>query len=259
MPSWNADQYLRFAAERTRPSHDLVRQIALDDPRCVIDLGCGPGNSTRVLAERWPQAQLTGLDNSTAMIAAAERAYPAHRWVQADIARWAAEDGEPFDLVFSNAALQWVPEHGALFPALFGRVAPGGALAIQVPADIDAPAHRIMRELAKSPRWRDAIAPVREWHVHDTGFYYDLLAPLAARLDIWRTEYLHVLDNAAAIVAWYAGTGLRPFLDALPSEGHRAGFTAEYLALIREAYPARPDGKVFLPFLRLFLIACRDA
>jgi trans-aconitate 2-methyltransferase len=261
MPSWDPGQYLQFVQERTRPARDLVGRSALESPRRVIDLGCGPGNSSRLLAERWPGAALTGLDSAAAMIAAASRDYPDADWVEGDIAGWATEDGPAYDLVFSNAALQWVADHATVYPGMFGRVAPGGALAIQVPADIDAPAHRAMRDLAASPRWRDAwpAGGVREWRVHDAGFYYDLLCRRAARLDIWQTEYLHILPDAAAIVAWYKGTGLRPFLDALPTDHDRERFEADYLTRIREAYRPRADGRVILPFLRLFLIAWRDA
>jgi trans-aconitate 2-methyltransferase len=181
--------------------------------------------------------------------------------VAADIADWAAGPGEIYDVVFSNAAMQWLPDHAALYPALFRHVAPGGALAIQVPADIDAPAHRIMRDLAAAPAWRAHFPPrgVREWFVHDVGFYFDLLSPAAARLDIWRTEYLQVMDGADAIVAFYRGSGLRPFLEALSSDEHRARFTADYCEAIRAAFPARPDGRVLFPFLRLFVIAYRQS
>ena len=196
-------------------------------PDRVIDLGCGPGNSTAVLAERWPKAELTGLDSSPEMIAAARRADPRLAWRVGDIAAWANENGQTYDIVFSNAALQWVDDHAAVFPKLLTRVAPGGALAIQMPGNFDAPAHRIMRELAASPAWRDRFPTggVREWHVHDLATYYDILAPIAAAVDIWQTEYLHIMADAAAIVEWYKGTGLRPFLDALANDEQRAEFT----------------------------------
>jgi len=259
MPSWNADQYLKFAAERTRPSRDLVARIQIGRPARVIDLGCGPGNSTALLAERWPGAEVSGLDNSPAMIDQANRDYPDQRWIVGDIAAWAAGAAEPFDVVFSNAALQWVPDHESLYPALLRHVAPGGALAVQVPMNLDAPAHVLMRELASTPAWACLLPPdgVREWHVHDAGYYYDLLAPTASRLDLWKTEYLHVVDGPAAIVEWYKGTGLRPFLDALPSDADRANFLADYADRIAEAYPAQRDGRVLFPFRRFFLVAYR--
>ena len=173
--------------------------------------------------------------------------------MQADIASWTAD--APYDLVFSNAALQWVPDHGALFPRLEKQVAPGGALAVQVPANLHAPAHQLMRELAASKVWSNHFPErVREWFVHGAAFYYDILAPRAKRLDLWTTEYHHVMESPRAIVDWYKGTGLRPFLDLLsPADQER--FLVEYEALIKSAYPRRADGRVLFPFLRLFIIA----
>jgi len=259
MPTWNADQYLKFAAERTQPARDLVARIALDGPRRVVDLGCGPGNSTALLAARWPAADLVGLDSSMAMINQATHDHPEWRWVVGDIAEWAKEEADQFDLIFSNAAMQWVDDHETVYPALFRRVAPGGALAVQVPANLDAPAHTQMRELASTPAWASQLphGGVREWYVHEPEFYYDLLAPHAARLDLWVTDYIHVMDGAAGIVEWYKGTGLRPFLDALPNDAERENFLADYTDRIAEAYPAQPDGRVLFPFRRFFLVAYR--
>jgi trans-aconitate 2-methyltransferase len=262
VPTWNADQYLIFGDERTRPCRDLAARVALASPRRIVDLGCGPGNSADVLAHQWPDAELTGLDSSPEIVDAARRAHrahPARRWIVGDIAEWAAGEDGAFDLVFSNAALQWVGEHAALYPRLLRRAAFGGALAVQVPINQDGLAHRSMRELAASERWRHTFprAGVREWHVHDVGFYYDVLAPHAERVELWETEYVHVMPGPEAIVDWYKGTGLRPFLEALPSEGARTLFTADYLERLRAAFPPRPDGRVLFPFRRLFLIAYR--
>ena len=260
MPTWDAEQYLRFGDERTQPCRDLVGRIALESPLRIIDLGCGAGNSTEVVAERWPDADVTGLDGSPAMIDAARGAYPERRWVIGDIASWASVDDPPFDLVFSNAALQWVGDHAALFRQLLEHVAPGGALAVQMPANLDAPAHRLMRELATSSGWRSKFpGGVREWHVQQASFYYDVLAPGAARIDLWTTEYVHVMAGPEAIVDWYKGTGLRPFLDALASDADRAKFTGAYLEQIRAEFARRPDGRVLFPFRRLFAVAYRAA
>lgn len=252
--SWDSEQYLRFAEERTRPCRDLVQRIALPSPRRIADLGCGPGNSTAVLAERWPSAELTGIDSAPDMLSRARRDHPAWTWEEGDIA--AFHPARPFDLVFSNAALQWVVDHAALLPRLLGHVAPGGALAVQMPGNLDAPAHRLMRELAASAAWRaDFPSPVREWHVHDLAEYYDMLSGHAKRLDLWATEYQHVLDGAAAIAEWYKGTGLRPLLDALPDAARRERFVADYEARLAEVFTPQRDGKVLLPFRRVFLIA----
>jgi trans-aconitate 2-methyltransferase len=257
MPTWDAELYLRFNDERTRPCRELAARVAIAAPDRVIDLGCGPGNSTGVLAERWPKAQLTGLDSSAEMIAAARRARPGLSWRVGDIAAWSDENGQMYDVVFSNAALQWVDDHATMFPKLLSHVAPGGALAIQMPANYDAPAHCLMRELAASHAWRDRFQAggIRDWHVHDLAAYHDMIASAAARVDLWQTEYLHILADAAAIVEWYKGTGLRPFLEALADDEQRADFTAQYLERIRRAYPVRGNGRVIFPFLRLFLIA----
>ena len=259
MPSWSAGQYLRFADERTQPCRDLVAQIALPRVKRAIDLGCGPGNSTAILAERWPDADIAGLDSSAEMIAAARQANPERTWMAAEISQWADGSDEVLDLVFSNAALQWLPDHAALYPRLLSRAAKGGALAVQMPGNFDAPAHRLMRELAASSSWRNKFPAggVREWHVHDPEFYYDALARHASRIDLWTTDYLHVMPGPEAIVEWYKGTGLRPFLDALPSPTDRERFLADYLKLIERAYPRRPEGKVLFPFRRIFLVAYR--
>jgi len=257
MPTWDAKQYLRFNDLRTRPCRELADRIAIESPKRVIDLGCGPGNSTSVLAERWPESGLTGPDSSPEMIAAARKAPPHWTWCVGDIAAWASGGQQTYDIVFSNAALQWVSDHTVLFPRLLTHVAVGGALAIQMPANFGSPAHLIMRDLAASRPWRDHFPAdgVREWHVHDLAAYHDMLAPIAAAVDFWQTEYLHVMESAAAIVEWYKGTGLRPFLDALANDKQRSDFTAEYLERIQRSYPVRKDGRIIFPFLRMFLIA----
>jgi trans-aconitate 2-methyltransferase len=253
MPTWKADQYLKFAGERTQPCRDLAARAAAGDPARVIDLGCGPGNSTEVLAARWPRAELTGLDSSAEMIGRARAAHPGWRWIEAGIEPW-LDGADCFDVVFSNAALQWVPDHLEVFPRLMARVAAGGALAVQMPDNFDAEAHRLMRAVAlRFP----AAGSAREWFSHEAGFYYDALAPVSARVELWTTEYFHVMDGPEDIVEWYKGSGLRPFLDTLSGDEERARFTTEYLAAIREAYPARHDGHILFPFRRLFMVAYR--
>jgi trans-aconitate 2-methyltransferase len=257
MSGWNPNQYLKFAEERTQPCRDLAARIAVTSVRRVIDLGCGPGNSTAVLRDRWPDAEFTGLDSSTEMIERARREYPEQRWMTGDISAWAAGNDGQFDVVFSNAAMQWVDDHAAVYPRLLARVAAGGALAIQIPGNIDALPHGLMREVAAGPEWRRSLPPekVREWHHHEMEFYYDTLAPRAARLDLWATEYLHILPDAEAIVEWYRGTGLRPFLEVLETDADRRRFTADYLATLGPHYPPRAAGGVLFPFRRIFLVA----
>jgi trans-aconitate 2-methyltransferase len=249
MPTWNADQYLKFTEERTRPCHDLVGAIRAANVRKIIDLGCGPGNSTEVLARRWPEAEITGLDNALSMIDVARREQPQHRWTVADITEWASKETEQYDIVFSNAALQWVDDHASVYPKLFDRLRPGGALAVQIPSDFNALSHRLMREVAPPG------LHVKEWYCHAPAFYYDVLASRAGKLDIWQIEYQHVIPNADAIVEWYKGSALRSFLEAMSSDGQREEFMFAFRERVRAAYQPQPDGKVLFPFLRLFVIA----
>lgn len=258
MPSWNSEQYLKFARERTQPAIDLAARITLEAPARVVDLGCGPGNSTAVLAQRWPGAAIAGIDSSAAMLAQARRDYPDWTWTEADIAKWHAPADARCDVVFSNAALQWVPDHRREFPRLLEQVAPGGALAVQVPANLDSPAQRVMQELSTSAAWRGHFkTPPRSWFVHAPEFYYDILAPRAARVDLWTTEYHHVLNGLDGVIEWYRGTGLRPWLDALPDDATREQFLGAYRARLVPYYPERIDGRVLFPFRRLFVIAYR--
>ena len=253
MHAWDAGQYLRFADERTRPAHDLVARIEVDAPHHIVDLGCGPGNSTAVLRQRWPKAAITGLDTSAELLEAARRNHPGIDFVRGDIAEWAPR--EPLDLVFANAALQWVPDHRRLLPRLFAAVAPGGALAVQMPRNHDFATHRLMRQAAAEGPWRERLAGARDPSpVKPPEFYYDLLAPLSARFTMWETNYIQVMDGVRAIIDWLRGTGLGPFLARLDAREQRA-FLDRYAALLTEAFPARADGKVLLPYPRLFFIA----
>ncbi|QEH35989.1 Trans-aconitate 2-methyltransferase [Aquisphaera giovannonii] len=254
--SWDPEKYLKFRGERTRPSVDLVGRIVAEDPATVIDLGCGPGNSTAVLRGRWPGASITGLDSDPAMLRAALRSDPYMNWMQGDVASWHADGA--FDVVYSNAVLQWVPDHAELIPRLFRAVAPGGALAFQIPTRVDSAIYADIDEVANDPRWRAATEAARNALVdHEPAFYYDLLCTKAERLDVWTTEYQHALDGPEAVLDWMRSTRLRPFLDALPDEADRRAFEAALLGRIAAAFPRRPDGKVLFPFRRLFVIAYR--
>lgn len=256
MPSWDSDLYLKFAVERTQPSVDLISRISLTHPSRIIDLGCGPGNSTAILRQRWPAAEIVGLDNSRAMIHAAAQAYPDWTWIEEDIATWTA--ATPFDLVFSNAALQWVANHAEVMPHLLRQVRPQGALAIQMPAHFRSPVHELMIEVAKNPAWQDLMEDaIHAINVERPAFYYDLMSPHVSKLDLWETEYVHVMKSPAAILEWIRGTGLRPFLEALPSEEQKRRFEELFLARLTRAYSAQKDGRVLFPFRRLFILAYR--
>jgi trans-aconitate 2-methyltransferase len=252
MPSWDDSQYLKFANERTRPARELLGRVPVTSPRRVLDLGCGPGNSTALLFERWPEARLTGVDSSAEMLERARHDLPNLEWLQADAGSF--DPGE-VDVLFSNALLQWLPDHQRLVPRLFERVRPGGALAVQVPRNFEEPSHRLMRETAGP--WSARTAGVRSASaVESPAFYYDLLAPAARSVDIWQTTYEHVMTDAAAIVEWVKGTGLRPYLDVLTLE-ERPRFLDAYTRAIDAAYPPRSDGQRLFSFPRLFIVAVR--
>lgn len=257
MPTWDPAQYAEFATGRARPCRDLIAAIAADSPKSIVDLGCGPGNSASMLAERWPTAAILGIDNSAEMLEAGRASNPHMRFQRADISEWTTQPGE-WDVVFSNAALQWVPDHATILPQIMYRVGPHGALAVQMPADPSAPAHVIARTLAASDEWRAQFATeVQQWHVESADFYYDCLAPHAERVDLWTTDYFHALPSVESITEWYRGSGLRPYLDALKTLSARNEFLAQYTEQLRDVYPARADGRALLPFKRIFIIAYR--
>lgn len=257
MKDWNPDLYRRFEDERTRPARDLLARVPLTAPRRVVDLGCGPGNSTELLVERFPEADVVGLDNSPSMLDSARERLPGCRFELADIATWAPTEAP--DLIYANASLQWVGNHEALLPRLLKLLAPGGVLAVQMPDNRDEATHRAMRELAAMPAFAPLIGDANRLRTELLGLdgYYDLLAPLA-ELDLWRTAYQHPMDSPARIVEWVRGTGLKPFVDPLP-EAERAQFLAAYEQRIAENYPPRADGRRLLVFPRLFFVARRSA
>ncbi|MBY4895384.1 trans-aconitate 2-methyltransferase [Cupriavidus sp. AU9028] len=257
--SWSPSQYLQFEDERTRPVRDLLAAVPeppADRVARVADLGCGPGNSTELLAARFPGADLVGIDNSPDMIAAARQRLPQVRFDLADIAAW--QPPHAFDLLLANASLQWVPEHERLMPALAASLEEGGTLAIQMPDNLEEPAHRLMRTVAAQGEWAAALADAVQARtvLPPAGWYYDLLRPLCRRVDIWRTVYHHPLAGAPAAVEWFKGSGLRPFLQRL-DEAQQAGFLARYTDALAMAYPIRADGTLLLPFPRLFIVATR--
>jgi trans-aconitate 2-methyltransferase len=254
--AWDAEHYLRFGDERTRPAEDLVRRVAVDAPGRVIDLGCGPGNSTEVLRRRWPDARVIGLDKSPEMIAAARSRHPECEWILGAVETWTTN--APFDVVFSNAAFQWMGDHERLIGHVFEQVADAGALAFQIPSDAYAAVRRHMHEVAEDPAWRERMAAAKvALTMEAPGFYYDVLAGRASRIDIWETEYSHVMDGPSAIVDWVSTTGLRPFLAALEDEIERRRFLDSFTQKVSASYPRRRDGNVLFPFRRLFVVAYR--
>ncbi|BEP47771.1 MULTISPECIES: trans-aconitate 2-methyltransferase [Variovorax] len=259
MLDWNPALYRRYEDERTRPAQELLARVPLPEAARVVDLGCGPGNSTELLANRFPTAKVVGTDNSEAMLASARERLPQARFELSDIATWAPQDEAP-DLIYANAALQWVPDHERLIPRLFAALAPGGVLAIQMPDNREEPTHRLMRAVAAEAPWAEPIGNADRLRtlLLPLGGYYDLLAPAAARVDVWHTIYQHPMADAAAIVEWVRGTGLKPFVDRLPAD-LQASYLAEYERRVDQAYPVRTDGKRLLAFPRMFIVAQKKA
>lgn len=269
--SWSAERYVAFEDERTRPARDLLAAIPRAQVAVAIDLGCGPGNSTELIAARFPEARITGIDSSADMVAAARARLPAARFEIADVRAWAlraravrasADDAgagsQAANLVFANAVLQWVPGHAELFPALASRLCPGGWLAVQVPDNLDEPAQKLMREIADDGPWRQKLANAdgSRVRIESAAWYYRLLRDSCSRVDVWRTTYHHPLAGPDAIVEWFKGTGLLPFLAPLDSV-ERADYLVRYTRAIERAYPTSSDGTVLLPFPRLFIVANR--
>lgn len=250
MADWNPSLYLQFAAERTRPAMELVARIANRPVRYAADLGCGPGNSTALLHAAWPEAQITGVDTSPAMLEKAQQALQGCRFVEADIARWRPE--QPLDVLYANASLQWIPDHPTLFPQLVSLLADDGVLAVQMPDNWQEPSHALMRqtasELGHPSRGRVPLPKVSE--------YYDMLVQAGCEVDIWRTTYFHRLDSHQGIIDWLSATGLRPYLQDLDSVSQQA-FLQRYLHLLEENYVRQHDGSVLLAFPRLFIVARR--
>jgi trans-aconitate 2-methyltransferase len=254
---WSAKQYVAFEDERTRPVRDLLNAVPDTEAHAVVDLGCGPGNSTEVLAARFPGAVIAGVDSSSDMIEAARRRLPQMSFERAAIESW-AEPG-PFDAILANAVLQWVPDHITLLPSLMGRLSRGGSLAIQMPDNLDEPAHQLMRKVATESPWAERLssAAASRTSLGRPDWYYDLLRPHSTRVDVWRTTYHHPLSGGVdAVVEWFKGSGLRPFLTALDAND-QAAYLVRYRERLADAYPTLPDGTVLLPFPRLFIVATR--
>jgi trans-aconitate 2-methyltransferase len=250
--TWDPEHYLTYADERGRPFVELVARVGAAAPGTVVDLGCGPGNLTTLLRERWPDADIRGFDSSPEMIEKASVADPSIAFDVVDLRTWVGE-AEPVDVVVSNAMLQWVPGHLDLLPALVGRVRPGGWLAFQVPGNFDEPSHTIRTDLAAEAPYAEHTQGVAVPSSHDPAVYLEALATEGCRVDAWETTYLHVLTGKDPVFAWVSGTGARPTLQALPDD-LRPAFEDEFRRRLRAAYPEQ-GGRVVLPFRRIFVVA----
>jgi trans-aconitate 2-methyltransferase len=251
--AWDPKTYLSFGAERTRPAAELLARIPLDAPARVVDLGCGPGNSTALLAARWPDAALEGVDSSPEMLAEAKRSDVKARWSEADIAQW--NPHTKYDVIFSNATFQWLPDHKTLLPRIVSCLNAGGAFAFQMPRNFGDPSHTLIREAAEAGPWSAKLKNVRDWwNVLEPQAYFDILEPVARAIDIWETTYVQVLEGEDAVYRWMSGTGLRPFANALEGE-ERDEFLDAYRRRVALAYPRRESGATLFPFRRLFCVA----
>lgn len=255
MSAWNPHDYLRFERERTLPCRDLASRIELSSPLTIVDLGCGPGNSTAVLAQRWPNSKIIGIDNSPQMLKIARKSKIRVEWLQADVRQW--KPSETFDLIFSNAALQWITNHETELPRIFNYVTEGGAFAFQVPTRTDL-WYEVLQKVLNSRTWKEWFRDqVQDFDSRELPIYYDILSSRSTNIDLWETEYFHVLPEPSAVVEWTRGTALRSLLDRLPDAKTRDAFVADYTKEIALSYPKRSDGRILFPFLRRFVISYR--
>lgn len=257
MVTWSPEQYLKYATERTQASLDLAGRISVKNPARVVDIGCGPGNSTSVLLQRFPKAHIIGTDTSPEMLSRAKADLPDVQFELADAATWTPND--PVDVIFSNAVFQWVPDHRKLLPRLFGLLKPGGALAFQIPYNWQSPSHLAIKKVAAEGPWAaDLKDASHTFHPLEIPEYYDVLAALTPSLQLWTTTYYYIFENAAGIVDFYKSTALLPYMQKLQPD-QQAEFLKRYEAEIVAAYEPRSNGHVLLPFLRFFAIATRPA
>lgn len=253
---WSPRQYLKFEDERTRPANDLLSAVPNEDVKFAVDLGCGPGNSTELIAKRYPHAEVLGIDSSADMTAKAKERLPGCEFATAHIGTWQPQKNA--DLLYANASMQWLPDHDRLFPRLMGFLSAGGSLAIQMPDNLEEATHVAMREVAADEHWAGRVtqANAARSEIGTASFYYQLLRPHFQRVDIWRTTYNHSLQGLDGIIEWFKGSGLRPYLSLL-NEDERAGFLDKYKQRLAQSYEPMDDGIVLLPFPRIFIVATR--
>lgn len=255
MSDWQPGLYLEFGKERTQPSIDLAAKITVENPKRIIDVGCGPGNSSAVLKARWQNAEITGLDNSKSMIDEAKAKYPSINWVYADASGDLSGLGK-FDVAFSNAAIQWMPEQEKLLANLFGMLNKGGVFAAQIPCVMNMPVHIELTGLAESDKWKEKFKDkASSYEIHAAEFYYDILCGLTSEIDLWETRYFHIMNTHADIVKWFSASGLRPYLDCLRDKAAREEFLSDYESALKKVYPKQADGRILFPFTRIFFTA----
>jgi len=254
---WNPDLYLKFKNERTQPSIDLISKINISfRPKSILDIGCGPGNSSQALLQRWPGAKLTGIDSSPNMIDKAKKSYPDNIWIVADASKYTSDT--KYDIVFSNATIQWIPNHENLFKNFLNMTNDGGVLAVSVPRFDEMPISKILNKVAGNEKWKTATKGCAETFTrYDYQFYYNLISPDYQTVEMWQTDYIHVLESQPAIIEWISSTGMKPYLDRL-NEKEKTQFEDEVLSEVKHYYPVQNNGKVLFPFKRLFMIGYKQ-
>ncbi len=258
MPTkWEPEQYLKFEHQRKRPAIDLAMRIPLENPKKIIDIGCGTGSSTYVLQKRFPEASILGVDLSEEMLATAREKYPELNFEKCDAQTDLEKLDHDYNIVFSNACLQWIPDHPKMIRQMLSMLAPSGVLAVQLPMNDDEPIHKLIARLVESPKWRDNFVHPRPMYHLSPATYYDLLSEEAEESHMWMTTYFHHMAGHEALVEWYKGTGLRPYLQALTAEKQEV-FLADVLKEVKRAYHLQKDGTVMFRFPRLFFIAIRE-
>jgi trans-aconitate 2-methyltransferase len=253
--NWNSEQYLKFKAERTQPAIDLVNRINMASPKKILDVGCGPGNSTEVLFSRYPDAYILGVDKSEEMISAAKTNYPNLDFRICDVTKDLSQLDDDFDIIFSNACIQWVPDHKKLLTNLLNLLNDNGVLAVQVPMNLSEPIQKAIDELVTSEKWRTHFPNPRIFYTLSQSEYYDLLSEISEEFCVWETVYYHVMKSHDNILEWYRGTGLRPYLNALP-DIKKTEFENELMEILVQRYPGQKNGDVIFRFPRFFFVAC---
>lgn len=253
MSDWNSNQYMKFGAERTQPSIDLISRIADSAPKRILDIGCGPGNSTHRLAEQFPDAEILGVDYSEDMLKKAKATYPELKFEQSCMPDDLDKLDGNFDLIFSNACIHWIPDHESLIPAIFDKLGNGGVLAVQIPFIQEAPFYRLLNLLVNTVEWKK-LSSIHNFHNLMPEDYYDILSGLSKDFNIWETTYYHTVESHGSVIEWYKGSGLRPYLDML-SDKERPEFIADLTEIIAENFPHRDNGKIILKMPRLFFTA----
>ena len=252
MPNWNPIQYEKFLKDRAQPAIDLANRLEEFAPNSILDLGCGPGNSTKVLKDKFLSAKIIGADNSDEMLEKARGLYPDIEFINLDMNGDLHEVNEKFDIVFSNACIQWLPNHKKLLPKLMTLLNPNGILTIQIPMQREHPVHVIINELVNTEKWSDKLVE-RKYNNLTTPEYYDVLSDISSDFEIWETTYCHRMPSCESIIEWYKGTGLRPYLEQL-SEADADDFTSDVYNELKHRYKTQKNGEILFRFPRLFFM-----